>query len=83
MSYSQRMEVAALNYAKADRSDPFAYSRTMTHLKNGISSLVNQHGQDAFYSATPFQDKRSYNNGKKEVEYHVTAYKDIIRPYLN
>jgi hypothetical protein len=33
------LEQNARNYAAADRNDPFAFNRAMTHIKNGIACM--------------------------------------------
>lgn len=72
---NSRMLEGAQAYAAADRSDPFTYARCRTHLLNGVASLHNAQGQDAFYSADAVEETRP--DGR---EYHVTAYRNITRP---
>ena len=69
-SQRTRMLNGALNYAKADRSDPFAYSRAMSHINSGVAS-IGPNGEDSFYDAEPFADPSKF---------HTTAYKNIRRP---
>lgn len=40
----------ALAYAEADRSDPFTYSRIMSHIANGVCDDKDR-GEDARYKA--------------------------------
>ena len=40
----------ALAYAEADRSDPFTYSRIMSHIANGVCD-ANDRGEDCRYKA--------------------------------
>lgn len=72
----RRMFQGAANYAAADRSDPFAFNRGMTHTLNGIASVA-QDGRDAFYQATPAQEERFLPDGQS---FHVTVYRNIERP---
>ena len=41
----------ALAYAEADRSDPFTYSRIMSHIANGVCDDKDR-GEDSRYKAT-------------------------------
>lgn len=72
----RRMLEGARNYAAADRSDPFAYSRAITHIRTGIAD-ISQGGEDRFYSAEPFTEQRVLPDG---TTYSATAYKNIRRP---
>lgn len=75
----------ARNYAAADRSDPFAFARMMTHIDNGIVSFGLKDG-DAIYSAEPYKETRhlpiTVVNGKEigGEAYTVTCYKTMRRP---
>lgn len=71
----QRIE-AAKRYAAADRTDPWAFDRAMTHMANGICGF-NENGQDAFYSADEFVEDRVTVTG---ISYPVTVYRNIVRP---
>ena len=42
--------VQALAYAEADRSDPFTYSRIISHIASGVCD-DKDHGEDARYKA--------------------------------
>lgn len=78
---SPRMLEGARNYAAADNSDPFALARAMTHLRNGIASLSNERGEDAFYSAEPYLETRQIALPQGGVlEWQATAYRNRIRP---
>lgn len=68
-SYHHRQ--AAINYAKADRSDPFALRRALTHMNNGVASYRAIAGEglpagsSGFYEATAVpgdNGKISYTN---------------------
>lgn len=67
---------AAECYVKADKSDPFAAARVALHMRNGIAGFTTQ-GEDAFYSADPFQEERFLPNG---TAYFVTVYRNVRRP---
>lgn len=65
----------ALNYADADKSDPFTYSRVMSHITNG---LCDDNGQeDCRYKAEPSLETRIASNGQS---YQVTVYRSLQRP---
>jgi len=66
----------ARDYALADKSDPFAYNRAMSHTMNGIASYLGQSGP-GYYEAEAYQEERRLLDGTK---YHVTAYKNVKRP---
>lgn len=74
---TQRLNEGAKNYALADKSDPFAYNRAMTHVNNGISTVNGE----AYYQAEPYKEERTLvkTDGSKE-NYFVDAYKNIKRP---
>jgi hypothetical protein len=67
---------AAKRYALADKSDPFAFSRAMSHMKNGVCGFLNN-GQDAFYTADPIQVTRTLPDGTK---YAAVEYVNRVRP---
>lgn len=78
---NQRMIDGAINYARADKSDPFALRRAMAHLRSGIATFANGQGQEAFYSAEEYTETKSYTDGQgRNVEYHVPAYRNRVRP---
>lgn len=82
---TQVMELAARRYAAADRTDPFAYRRAVTHIKNGVAqfSTTDKDGSliACYYDAQGYQEKRSYTKSNGElVEYAVPAWKNMIRP---
>lgn len=70
-TFQDRMIEGARKYAKADRSDPFAFNRAMTHIANGICGF-NQNGQDAFYDAEEFVDS--------SLGWPVKTFRNIKRP---
>lgn len=67
---------AAKRYAAADRTDPWAFARAMTHMSNGIAGFTDK-GQDAFYSADQYSEERVTALGDT---YHVPVYRNIVRP---
>ena len=71
------------NYADANKSDPFAYSRAMTHTLNGLCDNLSS-AEDCRYKAEPVLETRIfpvasplYPNGQT---YTVTVYRNIQRP---
>lgn len=82
---AQVMDLAARRYAAADRTDPFAYRRAVTHIKSGVAQFAVSDDQGnlipAYYDAQGYQEKRSYTKTNGElVEYAVPAWKNMIRP---
>lgn len=78
--------ILAQNYAASDRSDPFTYSRIMTHIASGLcdDKIINR-GEpvDCRYSAEPFLETRRLpptNKHPEGEEYQVTVYKNVRRP---
>lgn len=77
----QRME-EAMNYVKANKSNPFTFNRVMSHMSSRIVGF-NTKGEDAFYSAEPYQEERflpaspSHPQGQS---YMATVYKNMVRP---
>lgn len=76
-SKAMDMIKAAKRYALADKSDPFALRRAMTHLRTGVAQAHNTNGQEAFYDATPFEETRYLEDG---TSYLATVYRNIHRP---
>lgn len=72
-----RLMDGARNYALADRSDPFAYARIMTHVGNGIASIGAKDDDDRIYSAEPYRETRHLPDG---TAFSVTCYKTMRRP---
>jgi hypothetical protein len=79
----ERYVEAAKRYAAADRSDPFAFSRAMTHINNGVASALGD-GRDAAYDATETTETRRLPDGLKFMdgsnEWNVPAYRNMVRP---
>ena len=76
----------ALAYAASERSDPFTYSRVMSHIANGIcDDKYTTRGEpiDCRYSAEEYLETRylppspDHPQGQ---EYKIPAYKNIRRP---
>lgn len=89
---TQQTIEACRNYARADRSDPFAFNRAISHTLN-LSRLWERstllHGTDEHnrmittnhegiggYGATPTPETRKTYDGR---EYQVTGYRNIYR----
>lgn len=87
----QRMTAAARHYAAADRTDPFVYRRSLTHIANGCASVSRPRSErdsgydldsgPAFYTAEPQREMRKgIGYGGEEIEYAVTTYKNVVKP---
>ena len=72
----QRLFDGAKNYAAFDKSDPFCHDRCMLHIRQGIAGVL-QGGEDAMYSADPYQEERELPDGTR---YFVTVYRNVKRP---
>lgn len=77
----------ALLYSQAERSDPFAYSRAMSHLHNGVSApFFDGQGKrhDGHYEATEGREKKTLAKGLRfsdgSTEYYSPVYRDVKRP---
>ncbi len=77
---NDRILVGAANYARADKSDPFAYSRAICHAKNGVSSVNNAQQKPGYYDAEETVEHREYVHEGRTVKYTVPAFINIIRP---
>ena len=79
----ERFIESAKRYAAADRSDPFAFSRAMTHINNGIASTLGD-GRDACYDAAETTETRKLPDGivfaDGSNEWTVPAYRNMVRP---
>ena len=64
---------AAAMYAAADKSDPFTYSRVVTHFQNGLSGTTDF---EPDYYAEQTEETRITERGE---EYKVPAYKNVKR----
>ena len=74
---TKAMLQGAMNYAMADRSDPFAFSRAMTHTLNGVANYSDSHGQSQHYEAECYMETRKLPDGR---QYQVTQYRNMKRP---
>ncbi len=72
----ERIIRGAINYAAADKSDPFTFGRAMAHIKMGLCRPLKD-GSDGHYDATPDMEKRVTSRGD---EYLVTVYRNVARP---
>lgn len=74
---------AARRYSAADRSDPFAFRRAMTHINNGIASTLGD-GRDAIYDATEATETRMLPDGMTFSDggnqWNVPVYRNVMRP---
>lgn len=81
------MVQGAQRYSQADKSDPFAFRRAMTHIKNGIAGFFfdnNGNRHDAFYNAEEGKEERTLPKGQAfsdgSNKYSVTTYRNMVRP---
>lgn len=65
----RRLVDGAYMWARANRSDPFALSVALSHIKNGIATAFNKDGTDGFYTAEAVKG-----------DYGQTIYKNMARP---
>lgn len=75
----RQMIQGAHEYARFDKSDPFTFSRAMSHINNGVANFFKRDDSviEGFYNADPVQEERTLENGEK---YFVTAHKNVVRP---
>lgn len=73
-----RMVEGAKRYALADKSDPFAFDRAMSHLDSGVAG-IGLAGADAFYDAEPIQETREIVTPVGVSQYAVTVYHNMRR----
>lgn len=71
---THKMLEGAANYAASDTSDPFAYNRAMTRIRNGIAD------PDNYYKAEPYQVMQHLPPEFGGAAYMVTRYKNMARP---
>lgn len=79
----------AIDYAAADKSDPFAKSRALSHVYNGLAGYSNrtkdeinnnfaltgrERVEDCYYSADRTHETRSMPDGEK---YTVPAFRNV------
>lgn len=74
---------AARRYAEADKSDPFAFARAKTHIRNGIATF-NVNDDDARYDATEatetvhLPEGQQFSNG--DTSFERVVYRNRRRP---
>lgn len=68
---SPQMLRSAQDYAAAERSDPFALARALTHLRSGVASA------DARYEAEEGTETRALPNGRT---FQVVVWRNVKRP---
>lgn len=83
----RRMIDGAYRYAAANKSDPFALNRALTHLNVGVSGIrINENNErvDAFYDAKVGMEKRKLPPGQLFSDgsntYDVQVYHDVKVP---
>ena len=75
----ERYIAAAERYAKANRSDPWALARALTHIRTGVVGYVERGNEmsDALYDATPHTEFRTTALGE---QYPVQVFGSVVRP---
>ncbi len=84
----QKQIEGARLYAKADRSDPFAFSRAMSHINNGLCKAYikdeNRFQEAVLYNAKQAMEIHTLPPGHHfsdgSTEYQVTVYREVTRP---
>lgn len=70
-----------IRYAEADKSNPFAFNRAMSHHINGVTKRRYNpdtgESKACSYDAEEYQQVRVTEKGD---EYKVIAYKNMVRP---
>lgn len=79
-----RWRESAERYARAERSDPFALQRAITHIRTGVVSYAERedpkHGKiivEGLYNADPVTEFRRLHDG---TEYAAVVYRNMRRP---
>lgn len=81
-----RMMDGARMYAKADRTDPFAYARAVTHIKCGVATVIRgEHNKemDLDRAATAFYNADSYVYDREIAgigNVPTVGYRNMVRP---
>ena len=72
---------AAKRYAASEKSDPFAYSRALTHLQSGVATFGNNNGAKGYYDAEMYMEPRAIQmpNGQT-LEWQAEVYRNVVRP---
>jgi hypothetical protein len=88
MSYD-RMIAAALRYAAADRTDPFAFARAVAHINNGLATVARGErsntfdlvaAQPAYYDADAQREVVKMVGAGGEIDVERITYKSVVRP---
>ena len=83
-----RMIEGAKKYALADRTDPFAMARMVTHIDNGVAAVHRGPNAEydlaagpAFYNAEVYREPRKIvgSDGKEQV-FDVMVFRNVVRP---
>jgi hypothetical protein len=81
--FDQQLIDGAYAYAAADKSDPFALRRALTHIRVGLCRIRDD-GKPAGYNAEPFTEQRNLQDGQTFSDgtdsYRVTVYRNVARP---
>lgn len=80
MDMTRLLHEGARRYAAADKSDPFAYSRAMSHIASGSASYDKERNPD-YWADDAFETRRLPNrrDGTLGEEYTVNVYKNRRR----
>lgn len=77
----REVEAAAHRYALANRSDPFAYRRALTHIRVGIVGMRREKPfEPAIYDARAVPTEREYYIGRERRTFIRLEYQDMVRP---
>lgn len=84
---NKRMVEGARRYAAANRSDPFALARALSHVANGVAGYrwqANNEREDAFYDAKQGTEDRTLPKGQVfsdgSNKHKVVVYTDVKVP---
>jgi hypothetical protein len=85
----QRMIEGARRYAAADRTDPFAFRRAVSHIDCGLATIARGErsntfdlvaAQPAYYDADAQREVVKMNGGGGEIDVERITYKSVVRP---
>lgn len=79
MNLSRNTVDAAKRYAAAERSDPFAFRRAISHARNGVGMVTDKQGRQRLaYDALPFSEGRAFRRPDGSVvKFNVHGYRLI------
>lgn len=90
---NQALVTAAIRYSRFDKSDPFAFSRAMTHIQNGVVGprTIKEGGkekeQQCLYDADTYPAKvavderwATLSNRGHIRDVNSTSYRNVCRP---